>query len=108
MSEGESVPVVLPRRSKVKKILLASIAVIVFGVAAVRVWYHYTFPYGWSHACSKGLGLGLRLYADEHDHWLPHGESTPEASLGLLYKDNTNEAIWILGGKNISPDTVAA
>src|SRR4051794_34653894 len=108
MSEGKSVPAVSPRRSKFKKIPLGIFAVIAIGAVAARLWYHYTFPYGWNHACSKVLGMELWSYGEDHEHWLPHGETTPEASLGTLYKDNTNEAAWMLGGKNIPRETVEA
>lgn len=106
MSEGEIAPA--PRKSKVKKILLYLLGFIVFTVVAEQVWYRHTFPYGWSHACSVGLGLGLRGYASKHNGWFPHGEATPEASLSLLYKDDPVTALWTLGGKNIPGKTVEA
>jgi hypothetical protein len=106
MSEGETIPAMPPRKLKFKKIFLSLVAFIVVAVVAEQVWYHYTYPYGWSHACSKGLGLGLRSYAEDHEHWLPHGEATPEASLSLLYKYDTNVALWVLPGKNIRREFV--
>jgi hypothetical protein len=108
MSEGESTPAVPPRRSKFGKILLGVVAVLAVCIAAGRVYYRYTYPYGWSHACSKGLSLGLYSYAEDHSHWFPYGEKTPEASLSLLYQYDTNTALWVLGGKYISRETVEA
>lgn len=77
-------------------------------IAVAGIWggYHYIFPYGYSHACSKGLGSALRIYAEEHGGWLPHGEGTPEASLGLLAMDNPIDAKWVLGGKNVRQEIV--
>jgi len=46
------------------------------------------------------------MYAKEHDEWLPHGETTPEASLGLLAKFDP-PIVFLLGGKHI-PKEVAA
>jgi hypothetical protein len=108
MSVGESIPVVPPRKSKWKKIFLYLLGFIFSAVVLEQIWYHYTYPYGWSHACSAGLGMGLRQYAEDHGNWLPHGEATPEASLSLLYKDDSVTALWTLGGKNIPHETVEA
>jgi hypothetical protein len=108
MREGESITPASPRKSKFKKIFFSLVAFIVLAVAAERIWYHHTFPYGWSHACSKGLMLDLTMYAQEHEHWLPYGEPTPEASLGLLYTNDLERASWMLGGKTIQHDIVKA
>jgi len=32
--------------------------------------------------------MALREYADRHDGWFPRGEATPEASLGLLHRED--------------------
>lgn len=106
MSEGEATSAVRPRKSKLKKIFFSLIVVIAIGIGAEQAWYHHTYPYGWSHACSAGLGLGLHTYAEEHDQWLPYGEATPEASLSLLYKSDPITALWTLSGKNIAHETV--
>ena len=45
--------------------------------------------------------MGLRFYAEAHNGWLPHGGTTPEASLGLLAKEDIDTALWVLGGKNV-------
>lgn len=55
------------------------------------VWHHkYKYPYGWTHCCDKGVYLALVSYAAAHDGWYPRGESSPEASLSLLYRTNPN------------------
>lgn len=102
------IPANPPRKSRARKIFFSLLVVITIGMAVERVWYHYTYPYGWSHACSKGLALGLLGYAGDHEHWLPHGEPTPEASLSLLYKNDPVTGQWVLGGKNIRHETVEA
>lgn len=107
MSEGESIPAER-RNSKVWKVFLYLLAFIAIAVALTRVWYRYTYPFGWSHACSAGLGLALEGYSSEHGGWFPHGEATPEASLSLLYKDDPDTALWTLGGKNILREIVEA
>lgn len=89
-----------------KKLLLIAAGLIVLAIAGGWFWYRYTFPYGCSHACSKGLGLTLRVYAGDHDGWLPHGENTPEASLALFAKTDTNSALGLLGGKNVPRQVV--
>jgi hypothetical protein len=109
MGANELTPVASsPRKSKLIILLLTLLAVIAVAVVGGRIWYRYTFPYGWSHACSKGLGLGLRMYSGENDHWLPHGAATPEASLSLLYRNDPDTALWVLGGKNIPRERVQA
>ena len=68
-------------------------------------WWHYTFPYGWSHSCSKCLGMSLRLYAEDNNGLLPCGAATPEGSLSLLLKSDPSVK-RALRGKNISQRTV--
>jgi len=109
MSEGEQIPAVLQRKSR-KKFFFFLVAVIVLAalaVAAEQVWYRYTYPYGWSHACSAGLCLSLPVYAEDHEGFLPHGEATPEASLSLLFQFDSSTLSYF-GGKNISRDIVEA
>lgn len=108
MSEGEAIPAVPPRKAKAKKIFFYLSAFIALVVLLEQVWYRYTYPFGWSHSCSAGLGLSFPLYEENHGGWLPHGESTPETSLSLLYKDDPVTALWTLGGKNISRETLEA
>lgn len=66
-------------------------AVAIFGVVigmfvgAGRLYHRWLYPYGWSHCCDKGLWALLSNYADAHGGAFPAGETTPEASLSLLY-----------------------
>jgi hypothetical protein len=69
-------------------------------VVAGWVWYQHKFPYGSSHCCSKMLGTALRLFAEDHSGWLPHGQATPEASLSLLCAEEPYMA-EILRGKTV-------
>jgi hypothetical protein len=92
------------KSSKLKKALLLVIAFLLVAGIGGKVW----FPFGHSHACSKGLGFALSMYAEDHDGWLPHGEGTPEASLALFAKDDIDSALWVLGGKNIPRPLVQA
>ena len=107
MSEGESAPALSPEKKKFK-VVLPFFVLIVVGLVAVEVTYHLVFPFGYSNASSERLGKDFLTYATNHNHWFPYGESTPEASLGLLYKDDTNAAALMLGGKIVSRDTAAA
>ena len=83
---------------------LISATVIVLLVGAGFAYRQYSYPYGWSHCCDKGLGMQLREYADRHGGWFPRGEESPEASLSLLYRMDPNLAYW-LRGKTI-PESV--
>jgi hypothetical protein len=51
-------------------------------------YHHSRYPHGWSHCCDKQLMMALLDYADRHDGWFPKGESSPEAALGLLHREN--------------------
>lgn len=84
--------------------LFAGVAVLL----ALCGWaaYRWTFPYGWSHSCDAQLMLALHRYAQEHDGVYPGGETTPEASLSLLYPKYTNA--WVLQGKTVPLDQVKA
>jgi hypothetical protein len=48
-------------------------------------YYHYRFPYGWSHCCDRQLMNALRTYAEDHDGAYPAFPGKPEAALSLLY-----------------------
>jgi hypothetical protein len=108
VSEGESISGALPKKSKFKKVFLIFTFVLILAIAGVVVWSRYNFPYGASHACSKVLGMELVGYAGDNDHWFPHGETSPEASLGLLYTNNMDRASWMLGGKIFQHKVVEA
>ena len=75
-------------------------------VGVVYGWHRYTYPYGSSHCCLKGLGLALWNYAEQHNGRFPTGGGCPEASLSLLYRGDYGIDGWYLCGKTKSP-TVA-
>lgn len=83
---------------------VVALTVVAFLAASGVVYYHYNYPYGWSHCCDKCLALDLLNYAEKHGGWFPRGEATPEASLSLLARDE--EGMWaILRGKTV-PESV--
>jgi hypothetical protein len=67
-------------------------------------YWKYTYPYGWSHCCAKGVGFALREYATDHDGFFPVGGETPEASLSLLYSNYLDA--YTLRGKTVSLEVV--
>lgn len=103
MSEGQPLPEA-PRKSKAKKIFFSLITIIGLGIVAEQIWYHYTFPYGWSHCCDIQLAFALQQYAEDHGGHFPSGADCPEASLSLLYSNYVNANL--LRGKIISLKTV--
>lgn len=88
------------------QLLLLLVAAVAVLAVVGRLGHRYLFPYGYTHACSKYLAISFRLYANDHGGWFPHGESSPEASLGLLAKHDPT-TVYLLGGKHI-PSSVAA
>jgi hypothetical protein len=81
------------------------VGVVVLGALHVRS-KRPTYPYGPSHCCLKGLGLVLHLYAEEHDGKFPAGAGSPEASLSLLYQENSGADAELLRGKTVPLETV--
>ena len=77
--------------------LLAAVAVL---GGSFYTYYRYTFPYGRSHHCSKQLSTALKMYAGDHGGRYPAGESSPEASLSLLYPKYISSAA-IFSGKTL-------
>jgi hypothetical protein len=73
-----------PRRSNRRGCFVTALVLIVTFVAAVVGWWKWSFPYGHSHSCSKGLGVTLRIFANDHEGWYPYGGRTPEESLSLI------------------------
>jgi len=59
----------------------------------------YKYPYGASHRCDLILYGSLENYAADHNGAFPDGQSTPEASLSLLYP--TYADADQLGGKGV-------
>jgi hypothetical protein len=96
------------KHGRFKKLLLILAGFVVLTIAGGKIWLHYKFPYGYSHACSKLLGMALRLYAEDHDGWLPHGGRTPEVSLALFAEDDMIDARLVLGGKTVPGEVVQA
>src|SRR5262245_59789877 len=64
--------------------------------------------YAQRHAESFGaLHVALMQYADRHDGWFPKGETSPEASLGLLHRENPGlVTAGVLCGRTISEAAV--
>jgi hypothetical protein len=86
-------------RRHTKKLIIV-IGIILSLVGGGYAWYRYYFPYGQSHCCDLILWFELRRYAEEHDGWFPKGESTPEASLSLLFRQDSTNA-YLLRGKTV-------
>jgi len=91
-----------------KVVLLGAFVAIAILVSYAVVWSRLNYPYGATHACSKGLAMELRGYAEDDGHWFPHGASTPEASFGLLYTNDLERATHMLAGKTIPQKVVRA
>jgi hypothetical protein len=86
-------------------ILMAVIATL-FGVA--YGWYRYTYPYGWTHCCLKGIGIALEMYAQKYDGHYPAGGGCPEASLSLLYKWGKEDHTFAIDGYYLCGKTKSA
>lgn len=91
------------------------VTVLLGGAYGLLRWYvHHRYPYGWSHCCIKGLGLGLHNYATTNGGFFPRGEATPEASLSLLsrkelsFTENPRSAVELLRGKTVPAERVLA
>jgi hypothetical protein len=95
-------------RRWVKRAVFAGIAVASLAAAGFA-YYHYRYPYGWSHCCDKQLMFALMAYAERHDGWFPRGEASPEASLSLLHRGDPEWAnANLLSGKTVPVPVVAA
>ena len=87
---------------KTSRKILGRITVAIIILATMGYAYHrYRYPFGWSHCCDIALYQALFEYAGEHNGAFPHGESTPEASLSLVYQMIPSMGP-ILAGKSIS------
>lgn len=91
----------MPRRGCL--FAIASVCVILAGVYG---YYRYNYPYGFSHCCDIALMGALQEYADEHEGAFPTGETTPEASLSLLYNQGRGLDPNTLRGKTVPEKTV--
>ena len=105
MSEAEASaePPPWSRRKKLK--VAGLIAVTVIG--CTLIWFRMSYPYGVSHCCSAGIGLGLRQYALDHKSWYPNGMESPEASFSKLYPEYEN-SLRAVRGKNIPLEAATA
>ena len=78
--------------------------------ASAAVWWKLAqkkYPYGRHHACSKNLGLSLRLYANDHGGWYPFGGKTPEESLSLMRSNGDPYSIThVMRGKHLEQKNV--
>jgi hypothetical protein len=96
-----SVEVQEPVRRKRFKWLKWLIVALVIGAIGAWGYHRRQYPYGWSHCCSKVLGMELTMYAEDHSDKFPAGQATPEASLSLLTKGDYNIDARILRGKTV-------
>ena len=88
--------------------VIAAISVLLVGACAYQGWrFHQQYPFGMTHCCDKILASELQRYAERHEGWFPKGESSPEASLSLLYRDDPN-ILSTLPGKTVPEATVRA
>ena len=96
------------RTTKTKWIRRVAVLMLVPSVLALTAygWFRHRYPYGFSHCCDLQLGFALREYASTHGGFLPAGEESPEASLGLLYGPWVNANV--LRGKTIPEEVVQA
>src|SRR5579871_305962 len=86
---------------------IAAIVALAFAGLAISVRFYYktTYPYGQSHCCIIYMMGVLRIYASDHAGHYPTGETSPEASLSLLYRSNYMDAAT-LRGMTVSEKTV--
>ena len=87
-----------------------AIGAVLFGLLAVLAgggfaYYNWKFPFGKSHCCIILMMSALREYADSHNGRFPAGESSPEALLSLLYRDQLIEP-YTLRGMTVSEEAV--
>jgi hypothetical protein len=66
-------------------------------VTSAVVYYRATYPYGGSHCCILVMRSALQQYAEENGGKFPAGQTSPEASLSLLYKSNYIDAYTLRG-----------
>ena len=86
-------------------VLAVSAVILTAGWYGLQCYGRYMYPYGWSHCCDTGLFGVLYNYANENNGFFPAGESCPEASLSLLYKEGHHADPNLLRGKSV-PESV--
>jgi hypothetical protein len=85
--------------------LLGLVAAVDAVVVLGYVYWRGHYPYGYSHRCDLNLYLALEKYAAAHGGAFPTGGRTPEASLGLLYRNVDWVTADLLRGKTV-PESV--
>ena len=90
-------------KSQVRKLRKTTIAVaaVVILLGGFFGYYRYQFPYGASHCCDLILYQELAEYAASHGGAFPAGQSSPEASLSLLYTNVDGVTAELLRGKTV-------
>lgn len=88
-----------------RRVYMLLLAVPLFGFLGFWSYYHYEFPFGWSHCCIKNMMFSLEGYARDHGGAYPAGEATSEGSLSLLYGAGLTDP-YTLRGKSV-PESVA-
>jgi hypothetical protein len=76
----------VPRKALIA-IIFTVCLIVAIPVAGFWGYQRYRYPYGPSRFCSREMVFALREYAQDHGGRYPAGESSPEASLSLLYPE---------------------
>lgn len=88
---------------------VTSLVVVALFPLGLWLWDRYVpvYPYGYTHVCSKNLALGLRMYANDHGGWMPHGGKTPEESLSFVCTNGDRYMVkQFLRGKHLPQSAV--
>lgn len=88
---------------KTKKAFMVAIVIVAIVGIWGSIWYKRHYPYGAAHICNKAMILSLKMYANNHGGAYPTGESSPEASLSLLYREGVMREPDQLAGKAADP-----
>lgn len=87
-----------PRAIAVTAFVATSLVAFVYFAIIARIPY---YPFGSSHCCILDFSWTLKDYARDHRGFLPAGESSPEASLSLLYHEGYGVSAETLRGKTV-------
>ena len=93
--QNQNPPTTQPRR-KLKWVVLVIAGILI----STWVWLRISYPHGISHCCPDVLVASLGSHATNHGGWFPHGEQSPEASLAIVCRTDTN-LLDVVRGKNI-------
>jgi hypothetical protein len=77
-------------------ILVLSAIVVAVGLCGIA-YYKGKYPYGESHCCIIGMSMALENFSRDNGGFYPAGQSSPEASLSLLYRSNYIDAATLRG-----------